>query len=224
MMALRGPAKKSRQGGDERLFLVIDFALALVAGAGSWLAVAALLRHDQPRGFLPEKERELSGYTLTDETGRTVTRKELAGKMLVVSFLLTSCSLTCPEVTKRMVAIQALTATSADVRLVSLTVDPRTDTPSVLAKWGIRFGANTNRWHFLTGAKPMLYGLIGTSFLAQDSSDPFNSMPGNFTGTERIAVVDQHGRIRRYFGGLRNDTPTAVMTEIARLHREPCIL
>jgi cytochrome oxidase Cu insertion factor (SCO1/SenC/PrrC family) len=170
---------------------------------------------------LPEKERTLGEFTLTDETGRTVTRKELAGRIVIVSFLFTSCSLTCPEVGKRMAEIQRLTANADDVRLISLTVDPLTDTPSVLAKWGARFVADTNRWHFLTGEKPMLYGLIGASFLPRDSGDPFNSMPGNITGTERIAVVDAHGRTRMYFDGLRNDTPAAVVAEIAQLRREP---
>jgi len=75
-----------------------------------------------------------------------------------------------------MAEIQQLTATNADVRLVSLTVDPRSDTPPVLAKWGARFGADTNRWCFLTGSKTVLHGLIAKSFLVQDNSDPFNSM------------------------------------------------
>jgi protein SCO1/2 len=120
-----------------------------------------------------------------------------------------------------MAEIQRLTANDADVRLVSLTVDPRSDTPPVLAKWGARFGADTNRWNFLTGNKTVLHELIAKSFLAQDSGDPFNSMPGNFTGTDRIALVDQHGRTRIYFDGLLAETPSAVMAEIARLRGEP---
>lgn len=220
-MAARVPVKKSHQGGDEKLFLVIALALALIAGIASWVAAAALSRHDETPGILPDKERRLGEFALTNEAGRTVTRAEFGGKILVVSFLFTSCSLTCPEVTKHMAEIQGLTASNADVRFVSLTVDPRTDTPSVLAKWGARFGADTNRWYFLTGEKPALYGLIGASFLTQDHGGPFNSMPGNFTGTERIAVVDQHGRTRMYFDGLRDDTPAAVVAEIAQLRSKP---
>jgi protein SCO1/2 len=220
-MATPGAKTKSRQGDDEKLFLIIVIALALVAGVGSWLAAAAFSRHDQLQGILPDKERTLGDFSLTDENGRTVTRAELDGKILVVSFLFTGCALTCPEVTKRMAEIQQLTATNADVRLVSLTVDPRSDTPPVLAKWGARFGADTNRWCFLTGSKPVLHGLIAQSFLAQDNSDPFNSMPGNFTGTERIAIVDQRGRTRIYFDGLRDETPLAVAAEITRLRGEP---
>jgi protein SCO1/2 len=220
-MASRNRSKKSRSGGDEKLFLILVIALALVAGVGSWFAAAAFSRHDQLHGILPDKERTLGDFSLMDENGRTVTRAELDGKILVVSFLFTGCALTCPEVTKRMAEIQQLTATNADVRLVSLTVDPRSDTPPVLAKWGARFGADTNRWCFLTGSKTVLHGLIAKSFLVQDNSDPFNSMPGNFTGTERIAVVDRHGRTRIYFDGLRDETPAAVVAEIKKLRNEP---
>ena len=210
----------SGQRNDERLFLIIVVALALVAGVGSWFAAAAFARHDQLHGILPDKERTLGEFSLTDETGRPVPRADLDGNILAVSFLFTSCSLTCPEVSRHMAEIQRLTVKDADVRLVSLTVDPRSDTPPVLAKWGARFGADPNRWLFLTGSKTVLHGLIAKSFLTQDNSDPFNSMPGNFTGTERIAIVDKHGRVRVYFDGLRNETPAAVMAEIGKLRGE----
>jgi hypothetical protein len=38
------------------------------------------------------------------------------------------------------------------------------DTPPVLAKWGARFGADTNRWRLLTGEKTVLHGLIAKVF------------------------------------------------------------
>ena len=208
------------QKAEEKIFLVVVIALAIIVGLGSWFAAAAFARHDQLHGILPDKARTLGEFILTNENGQTVTRAELEGKILVVSFLFTSCSLTCPEVTKRMAEIQQLTATNADVRLISLTVDPRSDTPLVLAKWGARFGADTNRWQFLTGNKTVLLGLIAKSFLAQDNGDPFNSMPGNFTGTERITVVDKFGRTRIYFDGLRPETSAAVIAEITQLHGE----
>jgi cytochrome oxidase Cu insertion factor (SCO1/SenC/PrrC family) len=207
-------------GKDEKLFLVLVLALAVLAGTGSWVAAVALHQHDQPRGWLPDKPRQLADFSLTDCTGRVVTRAELDGKILAVSFLFTGCGLTCPEVTRRMAEIQRLTADAPDVRLLSLTVDPGTDTPPELAKWGAHYGADTNRWLLLTGSKARLYALIGTSFLSANLSDPFNSMPGNFAGTERIAVVDKHGRVRIYFDGLRLDTPAAVAAEIVQLRKD----
>ncbi len=212
--------KKSSQRGDEKLFLVIVLALAAIAGTGSWFAAGALKRHDDVREIQPDKPRRLENFSLTDENEKNVTRDDVRGKILAVSFLFTSCSLTCPEVSRRMAEIQNLTAANNDVRLLSLTVDPRTDTPAVLAKWGERFGADTNRWFLLTGDKAQLHWLIGTSFLATETNNPFNSMPGNFAGTERIAVVDKRGNVRAFFDGLRVGTPAAVMVEIEKLRNE----
>jgi protein SCO1/2 len=146
-----------------------------------------------------------------------VTQSDLTGKILVVDFLYTSCSLTCPVVNRCMAQIQQLTTNQPDVKLVSLTVDPRDDTVDALAKYSERFGADTNRWLLLTGDKATLYDLIGNSFLAQDLNDPFNYMPGNFTHTERIALVDSHGKVRGYFDGLNDGTATAVVDEINHL-------
>lgn len=212
--------KANRQRDEERLFLGIVIALAILVGTGSWLAVGLLAHHEKNRGIPPDQARQLINFSLTDSTGRTVTRAELDGKILAVSFLFTGCSLTCPEVSKRMGEIQRLTDGQDDVRLVSLTVDPRTDTPPVLAKFGAHYGLDTNRWFMLTGEKNILHGVIGTSFLVRDAGDPWNTMPGNFTGTERIAVVDKRGRVRMYFDGLRPETSADVAAEIAQLRQE----
>jgi hypothetical protein len=45
-------------------------------------------------------------------------------------------------------------------------------------------------------------------------------MPGNFGGTERIALVDKRGNVRAFFDGLRVDTPTAVVKEMEKLRQE----
>lgn len=212
-----GPEKN----GEEKLFLIIVVVLGVIAAAGSWFAATALSHRDKLHVIPPDQPRRLVDFSLTDSTGRTVTRAETEGKILVVSFLFTSCSLTCPEVSKRMAEIQRRTADQPDVLLLSLTVDPRSDTPPVLAKWGARFGADTNRWLLLSGQKAGLHELIGTSFLATETNNPFLSMPGNFAGTDHIAVVDKHGRLRCFFDGLRVETPAAVVGEIEKLRREP---
>jgi protein SCO1/2 len=215
---MTGPGK-TRAGNEERLFLGLIIGLVLVAGIGAWGLTYALSQREQTRGLPPDRVRTLADFSLTNTAGQTVTRADLHGKILVVSFLFTSCSLTCPEVTKHMAEIQRLTAGQPDVRLVSLTVDPRDDTLPVLAKYGQRFAADTNRWQFLTGDKTVLYHLITTSFLKQDLDDPFSYMPGNFSHTERLAVVDPHGRVTAYFDGLRDDVATVVAAEITRLRQ-----
>jgi protein SCO1/2 len=213
-------ANKPSPSREELLFQVIVLVLAAVAGLGCWFAATALSHHDALRGILPEQPRQLVNFALTDSAGRAVTRQDLDGKVLAVSFLFTGCGVTCPEVSGHMAKIQQLTTNEPDVRLVSLTVDPRSDTPPVLAKWGAHYGADTNRWLLLTGRKATMEQLIGTSFLASSPGDPFNSMPCNFAGTERIALVDKHGRVRIYFDGLRAEAPAAVAAEIEKLRKE----
>ncbi|HEV2695629.1 MAG TPA: SCO family protein [Verrucomicrobiae bacterium] len=206
--------------GEEKLFFGIVVALAVIAGIGSWLAVVAFSHKEKVRGMEPDHSRWLKDFSFTDSTGQTVSRHDVDGKVLAVSFLFTSCSLTCREVSHSMSQIQQLTTNEPGVRLLSFTVDPRSDTVPVLAKWGARYGADTNRWYLLTGDQAQLHDVIGTSFLATETNNPFNSMPGNFGGTERIALVDKQGRVRMFFDGLRVETPAAVAAEIELLRKE----
>ncbi len=209
----------SKKQNDERLFFWVAGVLTFVFGAGFCFLIVAMSSREKNSGIQPDHPRRLISFALTDRTGRTVTRSELDGKFLVVDFLLTSCTLPCREVNRHMTEIQQLTTNQPDVRLVSLTVDPRTDTVPVLAKYGEIYGADTNRWLLLTGEKNVLYDLIGTSFLPQDADDPFSYMPGNFAHTDRIAVVDARGNVQAYFDGLRDDAADSVVAEIARLRK-----
>jgi protein SCO1 len=204
---------KAGRWREEHTFLVVVLVLATLAGLDGWFVAVA----KNVRGTQPDHPRELADFNLTNRTGRTVTRAELAGKFLVVNFVFTGCSSTCLDVNRRMAEIQTLTARQPDVKLVSLTVDPRTDTPAVLAEFGNRFGADTNLWLLLTGDKPALYDLIEKSFLPRDPDDPHNFMPGGFAHTERIAVVDTHGRLRAFFDGLKPETSQAVTEAINQL-------
>ncbi len=198
---------------EERIFFCIT-ALAVSLGLAGGLFLA---NFGKSRLIKPDHPRQLVGFTLIDQTGRSVTSDELNGKILVVSFVFTGCSTTCPLVHKQMARIQGLVANQPGVRLVSLAVDPRTDTPPVLEKFAAQFGAQTNRWLFLTGDKKTLQTLIETSFLENAGPGGYDPMPGGFADSERIAVVDSFGRLRGFFDGLNPDTPAAVAAEIGRL-------
>jgi protein SCO1 len=226
-------SKKSKPRNDEQLFAIIAVVMCLILGAIFCALLFALNRRGQPQEasldslpdsrpalIQPDHPRNLVDFSLTDRSGRVVTRSDLEGKILVVDFLFTSCSETCPVVNRQMAQIQQLTTNEPEVKLVSLTVDPRDDTPDVLAKYGQTFGADTNRWLFLTGDKAALYSLIGQSFLAKDQDDPFGYMPGNFSHTERIAVMDSEGKLRGYFDGLNQNTAGAVVDEIEQMKKE----
>lgn len=168
----------------------------------------------------PEPARQLGVFAFTDQTGRTVTQTDVAGKFAVVNFIHTSCSISCLQVNQQMAEVQRLTAGQDDVRMLSFTVDPRTDTPPVLAEFGKKFGTDAARWSMLTGNKADLYALIETSFLKREPLVRDTPMPGGFHDVDRIAVVDRSGRVRRFFDGMRAETPAVIVRFLSELRAE----
>ena len=106
----------------------------------------------------------LPDFSLTDLTQRTVTRAELLGTVWVANFIYTHCTDTCPLQSARMAALQRDFAEERGLRFLSITVDPKRDTPGVLAKYAARYDADRDRWWFLTGDKQTIYALIQEGF------------------------------------------------------------
>jgi len=186
----------------------------IVAGVAAAIAYFTSTREKAPLASSPpDHSRHLVEFNLTDRSGRSVTRADLAGKFLVVNLVFTSCSLSCRAVNDRMEEIQRLVADASDVRLVSLTVDPRSDTPSVLARFADGYHADTNRWLFLTGDKAELYRVIETSFISK-SPELEGLIPGGFSGTDRIMLVDPQGDVWASFDGLKRKAASAVVAEL----------
>jgi protein SCO1 len=79
----------------------------------------------------------------------------IKGKVVVISFLFTTCKLYCPMQGEKLSKLQgALGARlGREINLISVSVDPETDTPERLKAWGAMFGAKPG-WTFVTGAKP----------------------------------------------------------------------
>jgi protein SCO1 len=180
-------------------------AIALFTGPTKPLVAATVSPPDHPR--------ELVAFSLTERSGRTVTQAEVAGKFLVVNFVFTGCSLSCRAVNDRMSEIQRIVAAEPDVQLVSLTVDPRSDSPAALVKFANCYQADAKRWLFLTGDKADVYRLIETSFIPR-APELASFIPGGFANTDRILLVDPRGNVFASFNGLNTEVATAVVAEI----------
>lgn len=139
------------------------------------LAVLAgmTLRHWQASQPRSGGERPLEGlgnfgtvpdFALTERSGRRVTRADLQGLVWVANFFYTTCPDTCPLQSAKMARLQQDFADDRAVRLVSISVDPEHDTPAVLQDYAQRFGADPERWLFLTGDKTAIYRLAQEGF------------------------------------------------------------
>ena len=106
---------------------------------------------------------ELMDFSLTERNGETVTKEDLLGKPWAVSFIFTRCAGPCTMITTQMAKLQKQLE-EEDIRLVTITVDPKNDTPEVLQKYADAFQADENRWLFLTGDQDKVYELISLGF------------------------------------------------------------
>ncbi len=186
--------------------IVLTLGLVAAVGIPLWLA--------KQRNIA--ESRQLSEFSLTDRFGETITRSDLANKRLVVNFVFSGCSLSCRAVYDQMAEIEQLVENDPTVRLVSLTIDPRTDTPDVLDRFAAKYTDNGKNWHFLTGEKAELFPLIEESFLTR-SQKLEGLVPGGFEDIHLIFVVDAEGKIHRSFNGLQQGVATDVVSALKRL-------
>lgn len=78
----------------------------------------------------------------------------LEGRTVVISFMFTSCEDACPLINANMQRVQERLKDrlGKDIYFVSITVDPKVDTPKVLADYRKQFKAGPG-WMFLTGSE-----------------------------------------------------------------------
>ena len=197
-------------------------ATLVVVVVGAVLASRWTLRPGgtEPDGITLERLDDygaVPSFTLTERSGRQVTREDLRGLVWVADFIYTECTDTCPTQSLRLARLQEEFAAGADLRLVSITVDPTHDTPEVLRRYAERYGA-TDRWWFLTGDKRQIYCLAQEGFRLSvvDPSAPAQPTcgrafrpgpaaawanhggPGLVMHSARFVLVDRRGHIRAY--------------------------
>jgi protein SCO1 len=78
----------------------------------------------------------------------------ISGKIVIINAFFTSCTGACPVAAGNMAAIQTHLGErlGKDVVLISISVDPVTDTPAKLKEYAQRFKARPG-WYFLGGKK-----------------------------------------------------------------------
>jgi protein SCO1/2 len=196
-------------------FLVV--VLVGVAGLGLWSLVT-----QQPMATLVTGQKGLQlpvygtvpEFALIERSGRPVRRGDLHGKVWIAGFIFTHCPDECPLMTAEMARLQADFAAAADLRLVSITVDPERDTPTVLSQYAAQFQADPQRWLFLTGDKRAIHQLakegfrLGISAPAGGSQGallgPSRAWADHSRGSDighsaRLVLVDRQARIRGYY-------------------------
>ena len=101
-------------------------------------------------------EKYFSDVELIDQDGRKLKfyTDVLKGKVVVINTFFTTCTSICPPMNRNFEKMQEALGNrlGKDAFLVSISVDPQTDTPTRLKEYSARFHAKPG-WLFLTGKK-----------------------------------------------------------------------
>jgi protein SCO1 len=158
-------------------------------GLASSPAVPALVPID---GMLPAVD-------LMDQDGAPASPASWRGRVLAINFIYTRCPLPdyCPRLVSTFSALRRRFAArlGRDLMLVTVTFDPRFDTPSVLKAYAKAYGADDPGWRFLTGTPEEIARLcrgIGVQYWAEE---------GLITHSLQTAIVDRQGRLRAVVEG-----------------------
>lgn len=188
--------------------------------AGTILAIAYTnLRSVPPPSISAHLERisEIPPFELRDQNNNSITRDSLKGKVWVAHFLFTRCKGPCPLTTSRMQELDTkLKKVRNDVQLVSFTVDPEYDTPSVLKDYAALIGASAG-WTFLTGQPNSIQELIVKGLLQPIAKEP-DGTPAHST---RLVIVDREGWLRGYQDGIDPEAVQKLMVDLGEILREP---
>lgn len=116
---------------------VAGLAMAAIAAGAGWLLVTGEGQTEAAPGVVEIAGSDLGGpFTLTDQTGRRVTERDVIDGPTLVYFGYTFCPDVCPIDTAIMVeATEMLAKRGIVVTPVFVTVDPERDTPDELARW-----------------------------------------------------------------------------------------
>lgn len=172
----------------------------------------------------------IADFTLTNQDGKVTTLADLTNHVWVADIIFTRCAGPCPIMTGKMKQLQDALPQKSEAKLVTLTTDPDFDSPSVIKKYGERFGADFNRWTFLTGSKKEIAAL-GSSSLKLSSVpvklDEQKNPVDLFIHGTYFVVVDKHAQLRGVFetGGDGVDWTNVVqpklLATVSQLEREP---
>jgi protein SCO1/2 len=192
--------------------------IALAASAAPLTAAAHSLDSLEKELFDREQYFEVKDlpapdFSLLDADGKTVRLSDFRDKVVILHFIYASCPDVCPLHAEKLAEVQemiAITPMRDRVAFVTVTTDPKRDTPEVMREYGPLHGIDPANWTFLTSGagRPedetrRLAEAYGLQFTKADDGMQMH-------GTVTI-VIDREGRRRANFHGLGFDPTNLVV-------------
>lgn len=160
-------------------------------------------------------------FHLTDQRGRTISQKNLEGKIYVADFFFTTCGSICPKMSSQLQRVQEKYKDNKQVMILSHTVLPETDTVEAMMAYAENYGANHDQWLFLTGEKKEIYDMARKNyFVVKEAAPGEGDEESDFIHTENFVLVDSQKRIRGYYDGTSAKDVDRLLNDMDKLLRE----
>lgn len=180
-----------------------------------WLENIAIVAAPNPNKSAPPIDEnfvnigsEVPDFTLTNQDGKRISTKDFRGKALAITFIYARCPL--PDYCIKMstnfsdLANQLQNSDLKDnIKLLSVSFDPKTDTPAKLKEYGIGYlgkdaKADFSNWQLATGSDKEVNAVANFFGLRYevDQSDKTQ-----FAHSLRTAVIAPDGKVTKIFVG-----------------------
>lgn len=162
----------------------------------------------------------LPKFNFEERNGSTIGPDQLKGKVWVVNFIFTTCHGPCILMSEKMAEIQkSISKTKGDVKLVSITVDPETDTPELLKAYADKMGAKDN-WLFVRGTYDETQKLAKQGFKMTLEKDSTAVDGDDFIHSVKFVLVDKKGHIRGYYNSEEPEFHAKLINDVGVMLRE----
>jgi protein SCO1/2 len=158
-------------------------------------ATEALKQDTAIRGPYPYREvgEQAPDFALYDQDGRVVQASRFLGRRIVLNFIFTRCPdpKMCPASTAKMMALQegAKEEGITGIEFISVSLDPKYDTPGILRQYADDHGIDTTNFSFLTGPQIAVTNLMAQLGVVAIEKD------GLITHSLATLLIDGNGKI-----------------------------
>lgn len=163
---------------------------ARLLGVAAALALAFPAAAERPAREVEAARGYFTDTVLLDQNGREVRFYSdlLAGKVVVIDSMFTTCTAVCPVMSRKMKAIAdaAGDRLGKDVQLLSISVDPEADRPEKLREYARRHDAPAAGWAFLTGTPENVRAVLAKLGYAVEDKEAHSTLV--LMGNERTGL------------------------------------
>ena len=142
----------------------------------------------------------LPDFALVDQDAQAFTLDSMKGDIWVSAFVFTHCNSTCPRLTAHMKGLQTRLADVPSANFVSVSVDPRNDTPEVIKAYMTKNEIDETNWRFVTGEEDAIRHVVVEGFKVGMGDEQAVAQGGDdIMHSNAFVLVDPSARVRGYY-------------------------